>query len=41
MKKVKVLSRFELAVFSTLAALVATLTLLLLNLGFQAPILVA
>jgi hypothetical protein len=40
MKSVKVLNRFEIAVFGALAVLVASLTLLLLNVGFQAPILV-
>lgn len=39
MKSVKILSRYELAVFSALAALMVTLTLVLLNIGFQAPVL--
>jgi hypothetical protein len=38
MKNVKILSRYELAIFSALAGLMVTLTLVLLNIGFQTPI---
>ncbi len=40
MKTVNIRSRFEIAIFGALAVLIASLTLLLLNVGFQAPILV-
>jgi hypothetical protein len=35
LKRETVLSRYELAVFSTLAALMVTVTLVLLNIGFR------
>lgn len=41
MKCVKSLSRYELAVFAALAGLMVMLTLVLLNTGFQTPVLVA
>jgi hypothetical protein len=40
MKRLRVLTRYELAILSALAMLMVTLTLVLLNIGFQAPILV-
>ena len=40
MKSMNVLNRFEIAIFGALAVLVASLTLLLLNVGFQPAILV-
>jgi hypothetical protein len=39
MKREKFLSRYELAVFSALAALVVTVTLVLLNIGFRVQVL--
>ncbi len=39
MNCLKTLTTYERAVFASLAVLVATLTLVLLNIGFQAPVL--
>ena len=39
MKRTNILSRYEVLVCSALAVLIATLTILLLNLGLHAPVL--
>ena len=39
MKCIRILTTYEQAIFATLAGLVVTLTLLLLHVGFRAPIL--